>query len=82
MFNQRTAKRFLQLRFMLRESGIPEKCNQTLLLATWNIREFDSPAYGERSLEAMYYIAEICSHYDLIAIQVVLEDLNGLKLLH
>lgn len=79
---QRTATRLLQLRTALRESGVPEKCNQTLLLATWNIREFDSPAYGERSLEAMYYIAEICSHYDLIAIQEVREDLSGLKRLN
>ncbi len=79
---KRTATRLLQLRTALRNSGVPEKCHETLLLATWNIREFDSAAYGQRSLEVMYYIAEICSHFDLIAIQEVREDLHGLKRLN
>src|SRR5437763_16496669 len=43
----------------------------SLLLATWNIREFDSPKYGWRTAEPYFYIAEILSHLDLIAIQEV-----------
>jgi len=57
---------------------VPPKAANTVLLATWNIREFDSAAYGERSLECLYYIAEILSHFDLIAVQEVREDLDGL----
>jgi len=51
---------------------------QTLLLATWNIREFDAPAYGERLEEAYYYIAEIIARFDLVAIQEVRRDLKAL----
>lgn len=75
---RRTAERLLALRAQL-EKEIPERTiNNTLLLATWNIREFDSPAYGERIEEAFHYIAEIISHFDLVAIQEVREDLKAL----
>jgi exonuclease III len=61
------------------EGEVPKRTvNDTLLLATWNIREFDSPAYGRRIEEALYYIAEIVSHFDLVAIQEVREDLEAL----
>lgn len=58
---------------------VPAKTANSTLLATWNIREFDSAAYGARSLECLYYIAEIMSHFDLIAVQEVREDLAALK---
>lgn len=51
----------------------------TLLLATWNIREFDSGKYGWRGDEAYYYIAEIISRFDLIAVQEVREGLYSLQ---
>ena len=50
----------------------------TLILATWNIREFDSPSYGDRLPEALLFIAEILSRFDLIAVQEVREDLAAL----
>ena len=76
---KRTADRLLKLKQAFREQGVPEKSNDTMLLATWNIREFDSNAYGKRSLECLYYIAEICAHFDLIAVQEVREDLEALN---
>lgn len=61
-------------------SEIPEsKLNYNLLLATWNIREFDSGAFGDRIFEANYYIAEIISKFDIVAIQEVHRDMSGLK---
>ena len=58
---------------------IPRRTLQeTLLLATWNIREFDSPSYGDRLPEALLFIAEILSRFDLIAVQEVREDLAAL----
>lgn len=51
----------------------------TLLLATWNIREFDSGKYGYRSEEAYHYIAEVLSRFDLIAIQEVRDGLYPLQ---
>jgi endonuclease/exonuclease/phosphatase family metal-dependent hydrolase len=55
--------------------------DKTLRLATWNIREFDSPAYGPRSRDAFYFIAEIVSRFDLVAIQEVRRDLTALQTL-
>ncbi len=77
---KRIAGRLLTLKDALEhEEGVPAKNEHTLLLATWNIREFDSPAYGARTIEPLYYIAEIISHFDLVAIQEVREDLQALE---
>jgi len=64
------------------DSELPDRSlEKTLRLATWNIREFDSPAYGPRSEDAFFFIAEIVSRFDLIAIQEVRRDLTALKTL-
>ena len=77
---KRTATRLLALKdHFASNEGVPPRRDDTLLLATWNIREFDSPAYGKRGLESLYYIAEIISHFDLVAIQEVREDLDALE---
>ena len=75
---RRTLDRLLKLRAKLKAEIPEKKLESNLLLATWNIREFDSPAYGKRSQEAYYYIAEIVSKFDIIAIQEVREDLEAL----
>ena len=55
---------------------IPQKtATDTMLIATWNIREFG----GNKSIESLYYIAEILSRFDLIAIQEVSANLEGLS---
>lgn len=72
----RVVERLLALRKQLSDQ-IPEKtATQTLLLATWNIREF-----GEnRSPESLYYIAEIIDHFDIVVIQEVnSKKLSGLE---
>ncbi|MCA9123552.1 MAG: endonuclease/exonuclease/phosphatase family protein [Planctomycetaceae bacterium] len=75
---KRTARRLMRLKDAL--SVIPTKTvDERLLLATWNIRDFDKPAYGERSDEAIYYIAEIISRFDIVAVQEVYKDLKGLN---
>lgn len=51
----------------------------SLLLATWNIRELDSGKGGPRTDEAIYYIAEIIDQFDLVAVQEVREDLYALE---
>ena len=75
---KRTLERLLQLRQQLDVEVPPKTAEQTLLLATWNIREFDSAAYGDRIYEAFYYIAEIVARFDLVAIQEVRENLVAL----
>lgn len=75
----RLLERLLALRQQL-DAEIPTRTqSETLLLGTWNIREFDSPAYGERLPEAIYYIAEIVARFDLVAIQEVRRDLKAIK---
>ena len=77
---KRIADRLLALKDAIEgPEGIVPKGDDTLLLSTWNIREFDSAAYGARGIESLFYIAEILSHFDLIAIQEVREDLQALE---
>ena len=61
-------------------AGIPSKdSDTTLLLATWNLRDFGrkgSRGYGERKLESLYYIAAFISAFDLVAVQEVNDDLD------
>lgn len=80
--HQRIADRLMDLDLRL-SAEIPAKTlDETLLIATWNIREFDSPAYGKRGDEPYHYIAEIISRFDIVAIQEVrleTEPLNKLR---
>ena len=78
---QRIAEGLLRLRAQIRDDDkIPERTlNRTLLLATWNIREFDDgDKFQNRIPDSLYYIAEILSHFDLIAVQEVRRDLSSL----
>ena len=62
------------------DAEVPARTQEdTLLLATWNVREFDSKAYGERSLEPLHYIAEVIARFDLVAVQEVRRDLKALR---
>jgi endonuclease/exonuclease/phosphatase family metal-dependent hydrolase len=76
--SKRAIERLLDLRQKLDE--IPKRTQkETLLLATWNIREFDSPMYGPRMKESIYYIAEIIARFDLVALQEVHRNLDALE---
>ncbi|GHT35286.1 hypothetical protein FACS189434_12870 [Bacteroidia bacterium] len=71
----RTANNLLKLRSVL-DHDIPQKtAMDTLLLATWNIREFGD----NRRKESLHYIAEIISRFDLVAVQEVSANLKGLQ---
>jgi len=71
----RVVEKLLILRAQLDEE-IPKKtATDTLLLATWNIREFGN----NKSDESLQYLAEIISRFDLVAIQEVARELDGLK---
>ncbi|MCF3638561.1 endonuclease/exonuclease/phosphatase family protein [Rhizobium sp. TRM95111] len=75
----RCAKRLLRIRANL-EKLRRQKKDSSLLLATWNIRDFDSNKfkYGPRLTESFYYIAEIISCFDLVALQEINRDLAPL----
>jgi len=80
--SQRTAENLLRLRQQIKSEIPPRTLNDTLLLATWNIRDFDSNKFGHgpRLKESFFYIAEIISAFDIVALQEVNEDLYALQI--
>ena len=72
---KRVIEKLIDLRAQL-DKEIPEKtASNTLLLATWNIREFGD----NRKTESLFYIAEIISRFDLVAVQEVAGNKRGLE---
>ena len=72
---KRVIEKLIQLRAQL-DKDVPEKtAANSLLLATWNIREFGD----NRRQESLYYIAEIISRFDLVAVQEVAQNKKGLE---
>ena len=76
----RTLDRLKDLRASLDASVVAAKPD-SLLLATWNVRDFDSNKFGQgpRLRESFHYLAEIISRFDLVAIQEVNRDLAPLR---
>ena len=68
-FAPRAIDRLVALREQIRKEIPPRTLRDTLLLATWNIRDFDSNKFGQgpRLPEAHYYIAEVIAAFDLVA---------------
>jgi hypothetical protein len=79
----RTAERLLALRQMLRSEVTERAGRNSLLIATWNVRDFDSNrlGHGPRLRESFYYIAEIISAFDLVTLQEVGRNLDALEAL-
>jgi hypothetical protein len=76
----RTVSGLKRLRAQL-DSEMPLKTrSSTLVLGTWNIRNFDDNRFmnGNRSAEDLFYIAEIMSRFDIVAVQEVCGDLDPL----
>ena len=78
---ERVAQNLLDLRATLDDpqsfNYVPPKTDNQLLLATWNIQHFGST---KRYDESLWYIAEILSRFDLIAVQEVKQSLRDLEL--
>lgn len=72
----RVARNLEALRAQL-AGAIPSKDTEDhLLLATWNLRDFaktNRRGFGERIPESWFYIAEVLSHFDFVAVQEVNE---------
>ena len=78
----RTVDGINRLREQFAAMNFPQKnSHSTLILGTWNIRNFDDDRfnYGPRTKEALYYIAEIISRFDIIAVQEICVNLRPLK---
>ena len=68
-----TAERLLALRDQLKREVPPKSARDTLLIASWNIRDFGKSGFNPRPRlrETYYYIAEIMSAFDVIAVQEI-----------
>ncbi|NPA91392.1 MAG: endonuclease/exonuclease/phosphatase family protein [Chloroflexi bacterium] len=86
----RTAADIVRIRRRLQRAGVPPKVtDKNIIIATWNIRMFgdvypsfeENPHYPKRNLRAIAIIAEIISHFDVVAIQEVRRDVTGLRTL-
>ena len=70
----RVIDNLLSLRGRLDRNIPPKDAENNLLLATWNIRDFDKKnrrGFGNRLPESLFYIAEILSRFDFVAVQEV-----------
>lgn len=80
----RACDKLLALRKQLAAEIPSRNVRDSLLLATWNIRDFGSMKLnpGPRLPESYYYMAEIISAFDLVALQEVNNDMSAfLKLM-
>jgi endonuclease/exonuclease/phosphatase family metal-dependent hydrolase len=75
---QRSIDQISALRKAIAKSIPRRTASDTLLLATWNVRDFDSNKFGHgpRLGESFHYIAEMVSAFDLVAMQEVNEDMR------
>jgi exonuclease III len=73
---KRIVGNLMALRTQLDEEVPPKNSESDLLLATWNLRDFakdDRRGWGERFPESHFYIAEVLSRFDFVAVQEINE---------
>ena len=73
---QRTIGKLLTLKRNLESSITPRRTDENLIIASWNIKEFGHTT--QRTPESYFYIAEILSCFDLIAVQEIKSSLDDL----
>jgi hypothetical protein len=65
--------------------GLPPRRDESVLLASFNIRKLgglrDSKNKPSRSREAWRFLGDVCSQFDLIGIQELMNDLGGMRFL-
>lgn len=70
------AEGLIELKKRIASAGIPSsKVDETLNIATWNIREFGKKT---RSDAAIHYIAEVLGQFDLVAVVELRDNLSDL----
>jgi hypothetical protein len=76
--SQRISENLLALRHGSLAGVRAQRDDNSFLLATFNIRDFDSDKFGwgHRLDESFYYLAEMISCFDLVALQEITQDLR------
>ena len=60
--------------------GLPERREKSVVIGTFNIRKLGS--IRNRSPQAWSFLKRICERFDLLAVQEVMDSLEGLRYLH
>ncbi len=76
---RRTIEKLLLLKQDLNNTIAPRQTDNNLIVASWNIKEFGHTT--QRIAESYFYIAEILSHFDLVAIQEIKSSLDDLYII-
>ncbi|MDP8225228.1 MAG: endonuclease/exonuclease/phosphatase family protein [Candidatus Lernaella stagnicola] len=78
---KRAAARLRALRALIRKNVAAKRLQDRLLIATWNLRDFDNNQYGHgyRLPESLFYIAEVISAFDIVAVQEINEDMKSFE---
>lgn len=74
----RIRERLTALRKQLTRDVPTKTLTGNLLVASWNILELGGSKYGERTEEAIAYIATIISRFDIVAVQEIYGDFKVL----
>ncbi len=74
----RTIRKLLELKQGLDAAITPRRTDESLIIASWNIKEFGHTT--QRIPESYFYIAETLSYFDLIAVQEIKSSLNDLQI--
>lgn len=79
----RTIEGLLALRKGIADAMPQRTAEETLLLGTWNIRNFDNNTFGHgpRFAETFFYLAEMVAAFDIVALQEINRDLGPLETL-
>jgi endonuclease/exonuclease/phosphatase family metal-dependent hydrolase len=75
----RIIRKLLELKNGLERDVAVRRADENLIIASWNIKEFGHTT--QRQPEAFFYMAEILSRFDLIAIQEIKSGLQDLHIL-
>ncbi len=78
---RRAIDRLIKLRAALQTEVKAKRGEGSILLATWNLRDFDNNKFGHgpRLDESYLYLAEIISAFDIVALQEINRSLKPLK---
>ncbi len=64
----------------LESFGLPERRSKSVVIGTFNIRKLGT--VKNRSPQSWTFLAQICKRFDLLAVQEVMDNLEGLRHLH
>ena len=59
--------------------GLPERKYGSVLIGSFNIRKLGKVGGTGRDEETMRFLADVCQHFDLLAVQEVMPEMTGIR---